>query len=296
MSSRTQVYLFALLFILFGAGLTAYKSQTLGLPLTPGQLDTVWVIEARVTFTPLPDSSIQATLALPNVDESYALLSESFSSSGFGFDTEILPSGQRRVVWTKRHGKGQQQLYYRLHIAEVSGNPTQHIPPPAEVPDSPEWMNAERDVALSLIARAPELSADTESLTRQILLQLNSKQNNDAEFLLQAFPDASKAGLALRLLAETGVHARRIRGLTLESDHLLPDDHHRLDYRTDVDLVGGRRGQGGIYPGWRQPVGGGGDLPVHEQRLCDPSDLQLSRNPVYRGRTYLVDGPVQWIP
>ncbi|MEH6822444.1 MAG: UUP1 family membrane protein [Motiliproteus sp.] len=298
MSSRFQVYLFALIFIVFGASLTVYKSQVLGFPLTPGEDDTVWDIEARVSLDPMPENSIKATLALPNVVEPYALLSESFSSSGFGFDTGTLPSGQRRVVWTKRQGRGQQQLYYRLVIAEVSGQPKQHFPPSAVPVEPPEWLDAERDVALSLIGRATELSADTESLPQQLLLQLNSKQSIDASFLLQAFPDASKAELALRLLAETGIHARRVRGVTLENDRRNVRAEEMIEIWNDeqwifFDPVRARQGQPRNFLGWQR-----GDISLLEVVGGEQSQIRFSmlRNRVPSKQVALQTSERQQVP
>ncbi len=46
-------------------------------------------------------------------------------------------------------------------------------------------------------------------------------------------------------------------------DHLLPDDHPLLDYRTDVHPVGRRGSERGIPPGWRLPAGGSHRLSGH---------------------------------
>ncbi|WP_210395693.1 UUP1 family membrane protein [Motiliproteus sediminis] len=224
MNSRAQVYLFAFIFILLGASLTVYKQQVLGFPLTPGQLDTVWTIEAEVSFDADGDRSIKASLGLPDIAAGYELLSESFSSSGFGFDIVGTATDQRRALWTKRQGNGEQQLYYRLQIAAIQPLELPHLPPQGDDIYLPEWLHAERDVASNLVRRATELSADPASLARQILLLLNS-DDVDADFLRRAYQHSSNAQLAQQLLAHAGQHARLTRGIMLEDDrrNLSPD-------------------------------------------------------------------------
>ncbi|MEH6470226.1 MAG: UUP1 family membrane protein [Halopseudomonas sp.] len=226
MNSRSQVYLFALLFILLGGGLTLYKHNTLGFPLTPGELNTVWTIEASVSFD-AKDDSIKASLALPDLDDQFEFISESFSSSGFGFDSITGTGGQRRVIWTKRNGTGTQQLYYRLQLAEHRGIRAKTTEPPSDdATYQPEWSEAAQGVALNLIRKAEELSADPQSLTKQLLLQLIDSNNPDSTFLRHEHPTATTGDLANKVLAVANIPARLIRGLSLSEDrkNILADE------------------------------------------------------------------------
>ncbi len=196
MNSRSQVYLFALLLILLGSGLTFYKHQSLGFPLTPGQFDTVWTIEATVNFHAQGDS-IKASLALPDLDGQFEFFSESFSSSGFGIDSITEDNGQRRIVWTKRKGSGAQQLYYRLQLVQHEATDLTNLSPPSsDRIDAPEWGKAARGVARKLFDTAEQLSADIPSLTKQLLLLLNDQKNPDAAFLRDTVHSDSSGELA----------------------------------------------------------------------------------------------------
>ena len=217
MNSRSQVYLFALLFILLGGGLTLYKSQSLGFPLTPGEFDTVWTIEASVEFK-AEGGSIKTSLALPDLGDQFEFISESFSASGFGFDSINETNGQRRVVWTKRSGKGVQRLYYRLQLVERDGRAALSIEPPQQLPLEPEWSDAAREVALSLDNQAEQLSADTSSRVVQLLQLLNNPDHPDSRFLQHERPNDSTAELAFKVLSQAQIPARLIRGLSLEQD------------------------------------------------------------------------------
>ncbi|MEH6649218.1 MAG: inactive transglutaminase family protein [Motiliproteus sp.] len=218
MNSRAQVYLFAILLLVLGSGLTFYKHNSLGFPLTPGELDQVWTIEASVNFDAKGDS-IKANLALPDLGGEFEFISESFSSSGFGFDSITEDNGQRRVVWTKRKGNGNQQLYYRLQLVQhEDANRTDKEPPFDEELTAPEWSEAAQGVAQSLIKKAEELSADIPSLTKQLLLQLNDPKSADASFLHDELPNDTTGDLAIKVLTEANIPARQIRGLALVED------------------------------------------------------------------------------
>src|SRR5690554_6852991 len=118
MSPKGQVYLFAILFILIGLGLTIYKSTVLQFPLLPDTERKVWDIEAKITFDS-GNTPLTLSLALPAKQQQYRILDEVFASSGYGFTIE--DNHQRRAIWTRREASGPQTLYYRLKITDRSG-------------------------------------------------------------------------------------------------------------------------------------------------------------------------------
>ena len=64
MASKTRIGIIAGTLIIFGLGVTLYKSITLGLPLLPEQYRDVWTIESKVTFEP-SKGPVEVTLTLP---------------------------------------------------------------------------------------------------------------------------------------------------------------------------------------------------------------------------------------
>lgn len=216
MSPKTQVYLFAVLFILIGVGVTLYKSSVLHFPLWPDSDRKVWSIEAKLTFEGT-GQPVRVDLALPVAQQRYTILDEVFASSGYGFSMET--EEQRRAVWTRREVRGLQTLYYKLQATDRLDDE----PMPGDLKFSlettpPLWSAAERVAAEGLIRSAKNLSSDNRSFTLQLLKTLNDRTGSqDANLLFQASKGESKAELALKLLAEAEVPSHMVRGIRLEN-------------------------------------------------------------------------------
>jgi len=215
MSSRAQVYLLALVFIASGLGLTLYKNVALNFPLSPGSLTRVWEIEAKVTFWAKPQT-ITVDLALPQSQDGYQIIDETFASSGYGFD--IRKKGtQRRANWTRREAGGQQTLYYKLKIAHQKASPVPSEPPQASpIPDKLIWSPAQEAIAATLITQAHALSADPSSFATQLLKQLGQHESiKGSQSLNDPHHRVSAANLALQLLTRAGVVSHIVRGISL---------------------------------------------------------------------------------
>lgn len=216
MSSRTQVYLFAALFILTGIGTTLYKHFALHFPLLPGSVRTVWDIEAKLSFTATGEP-VTVNLALPETQAGFEILDESFASSGYGFNIGGTPV-QRRAVWTGRAAQGEQTLYYKLQLTR---RPTPGVAagPPPEFDISvtkPEWTPVQATAATGVINQARALSSSPASFTVQLLKLLADRNHyQDANLLFESSKNTSRANLTLKLLAEAGIPAHMVRGIRL---------------------------------------------------------------------------------
>ena len=215
MSSRTQVYLLAFIFISSGIGLTLYKHLALHFPLSPGSLTRVWEIEAKVTFL-AEQQAISVDLALPQSQQGYQIINETFASSGYGFD--IRHDGERRrALWTQRQASGQQTLYYQLKVAQQLTSPT--LPSEQQAPlilDKVIWSPAQESTAATLINQAHKLSAGPDSFATQLLKQLQKNETLKGNHSLNAPRNrVTIANLALQLLARAGLSAHIVRGINL---------------------------------------------------------------------------------
>lgn len=283
MSSRAQVYFMGLLLILLGIGLVIYKSQILGLPIFPGEYETVWTVEAKIEFN-AKNAPVKASLALPKHQSTMEIIDEVFSSSGYGFTIES-NTLHRRAIWTTREAAGKQSLYYKIHAFQLR-HPSASAPPVSydmtednhsndtdgnaqdssvDAP-SPYWSGSRRaavqSAAMSLINKARGLSSDKESFAAQLLTELASDQNNDSILIRSDQNNREYVSIALDLLSLAGIPARIIRGLYLE------DDRHRLP---PVNLIE-------IYndTGWVvfDPVSGSKGLP-HNFLIWQRGDISL---------------------
>ncbi len=215
MSSRAQVYLLALVFISTGIGLTLYKNLALNFPLSPGSLTRVWDIEAKITFWATPQP-VTVDLALPQSQDSYQILDETFASSGYGFDIRS-EDEQRRAVWTRREAGGKQTLYYKLKIARQGENALKTEPPTASpVADKLIWTPAQEATATTLIAQARAISADPNSFATQLLKLLKQHEGiKGSHSLNDPSNRVSPVNLALQLFRRAGVVSHNVRGISL---------------------------------------------------------------------------------
>ena len=232
MSPKGQVYLFAIIFALIGLFLTVYKSSFLHFPLFPSEERKVWNIEAKITFEG-NGQPIAVNLALPETQQQFSILDEVFASSGYGFAMQ--DSGNRRASWTQNSVRGPQTLYYKLEVTDrldpvdaVTTPPTNDIVPPI-------WSPVEEVAAASLVRTAKELSANPTSLAQQLLIMMTGQNiTQDAQLLYESGTSQSTAQLAVKLLAQAGIHARMIRGIYLE-DRLYNHSPNELIEIYDTD-------------------------------------------------------------
>ncbi len=217
MTSRNQIYLISSVLIFIGLGLTLYKYFFLYFPLTPGSVRTVWNVEAKITFD--ADSQlVSANLALPSKQSGYEILDETFASSGYVFNIES-QGEQRRAIWSEDKASGQQNLYYSLQVTprlDTTANRSTSIASPHRHVSKPVWQPAQREAAQSIIELAKDNATTKDAFTQELLKILSGNQHaDDTRVLFSADGNLSTAGIALKLLAEAGIHAHILRGVQL---------------------------------------------------------------------------------
>lgn len=219
MTSRSKIYLFAFILVSIGLGLTLYKNLALHFPLFPGSVRTVWNVEAKITFKPLANSPITADLALPDIQNGYDILDETFGSSGYHFSI-IEENEQRRAIWTQPYANDEQILYYKLQVtARGDGTGLAEVPHdfPVDI-TKPDWTQAESTAALSIIERVRDIASTPQAFTAVLLAALTGDQpEQDVRLLLVSNPKKSLADIALKLLAEAEIPAHMIRGVKLRN-------------------------------------------------------------------------------
>lgn len=235
MSPRAQGYILGLLLLLAGIGLVSYKSLMLELPVTPGDYQTIWTIEAKVAFQAQAEP-VKVSLALPKTQSNMEVLDEIFSSSGYGFTVEET-DGHERAIWTTRRAAGPQTLYYKLDVYRQPGRAQITLPDmPPEV-RIPNWVGtrraAVRAAADALIAKSWENSADRTTFVTQIIRAFNDPENNDARLIRSSLEEQSRVSMLLDLLAAAEIPAHILRGIYLE------DDRSRLSPAPLIEIYDG---------------------------------------------------------
>jgi hypothetical protein len=212
MSSRSVLSL--LVFVLIAAGLTLgwLRHTYLNIPLWPGEMKPVWLIEARIDFN-AHGRPVLVSLDLPDQPPGFRTVSEQAASPGYGF--AILPeSSGRRGEWTKRHAEGKQTLYYKVQMVRDTSAVRAPVTPVQAEARLVIWNETQTTAAKQLLSQAHERSSSPTSFARELIRQLNAAEpDQNASLLLTEY---SLPDLLMRLLNHAGIPARLSLGLELE--------------------------------------------------------------------------------
>jgi hypothetical protein len=250
-----HLYLLAGLLATVALATFAYKALVLGFPLLPDARSEFWNLEVSMEFTPW-DEPVQVSLQIPESSSRFAIMDENFISRGYGLMTRRTDSG-RQVVWSSRMDEGEKTLYYRARIRRLPAGVVGVQPPPPEV-GAPELDEVSGPVADAIIEEVRARSADTESLTRELLARLHRPQpDENVALLLGEAPTGLRAmSVAARLLVRAGIPARVVHGIRLQQQRQVLAPVHWLEVLIE-DRWWGFVGAAGdsvpdeFFPWWR---------------------------------------------
>jgi hypothetical protein len=172
MRARLKLYALALLLLITGIGLTAYKHLEMGFPLLPDVEQPVWTIEAQIDFRAQGKPAI-VSFALPQSPPNMVIIHEDFASPNYGF-TETATTLERRGQWSKRDPVGNQTVYYRMEVYEKQGANLDIGSDNPVAPLKPEFDEPFKTAALTLLEEVRSRSANAETFTSELLNALNA--------------------------------------------------------------------------------------------------------------------------
>ena len=211
MTSRVPFYILISLLIIAGLGLSMYRHDVYGVPWTPGEERAVWEVEARVQFDAVGDP-VQVKMATPETQEGFTLIDESTSSPP-GYSVLIHDTKEgHQADWATRTAMGKQVLYYKTQLLVDNQAQYKEIPPKGE-PAAVSLSNPQQTAATALLTQARNLSANNTTFARELIRQLQDKQNQNASVLLDSM---SPQEAITSLLSLEGIHSRIVSGLKLE--------------------------------------------------------------------------------
>ena len=219
MSSKYQIGIFVVLLVTIGLGLTIYKAAYLGFPLTPGEKQKIWSVEATIDFIADGDKPVKVSLALPDAQDNYAMIDESSASPDYGASLAVI-NGIRYVEWAKRKASGPQKLYYKLKFYydsrvesdyDIYEKPSNKIAPY-------KFTGSNKLAAESLIKVVKERSADDVSFTSSLIYLFNSAEpfQNVKMLLGEKASVQTKLEMVTRILSVEQIPFRVIKGLYLK--------------------------------------------------------------------------------
>ncbi|NQX88441.1 MAG: inactive transglutaminase family protein [Halioglobus sp.] len=214
MSQNRTFYAILFALALTGVALAILRHLTTGIPLLPGQEQSVWLVEARIDFD-AEGGPVTASFALPEMElPGFDLFEEQSASPGYGF--AILTSGRaRRAEWTKRDALGEQSLYYSAQLVESLRDEDTHVNDPVDRGRrQSDWEGPQELAATEVLDDARERSSSARSLSREVIKQLNSEASQNAALLRSS--TAERAELLMLLLERADIPTRLAKGLYLE--------------------------------------------------------------------------------
>ncbi len=214
---KNHIYFLVLFLVLSGIGLFLYKVLVMGFPMVPGTESLAWSIEAHVSFK-TKNEPVKVTLFVPNNNEYFSIVSENFISRGYGFNT-LVNGENREAVWSIRNARGVHNLYYRAKLRKKS---SYSFDRDHTFPDIKEniFKGVYATAAKAVIAEIREKSADMNSFVSELLKYIRAYNGNENMALLLNRKEniTNRMSLAVGLLAQAGIPARVVNGISLKKD------------------------------------------------------------------------------
>jgi hypothetical protein len=199
-------------------GLFLYKALVLRFPVTPGAEESIWHVEARLTFT-AKGKSTKVRFLIPQNTPSLSVLNESFISRGYGLTTKKV-GPNRQATWSTRKATGRQTLYYRSVVRRVETRESLEAEKEPTLID-PGFKGSFLEAVESLIGAISEQSADLDSFVTELLRHLREGQSEENVRLLLGRDASTEMAIetAVRVLAQARVAARSVHGILLEAEN-----------------------------------------------------------------------------
>lgn len=209
----------ALVLIIVGLGVAAWKIEVFGYPLKPAKTDISWSVQARIELRP-GTGPVKVSLELPSQSPGLGRLQEDFISRGFGLSVQE-ERWSREATWAVRRTSGRQTLYYRGIFYPDPGR--RDFAPRPLYPEVPQLEEPFATALAALIDDVRRQSADISSFTSEMLARINDPSPSEEMRLFLNSPEyrGNRVRIARTLLAGARIPTEQVNGL-----HLVDSDRH----------------------------------------------------------------------
>lgn len=213
MTHRVQLIALVALLLVGGIASVLYKHFALGFPINPAELETVWTVEAKISFRGNGDP-ITVRLRLPDSVRPPITTAEPLQGD---YRFSIMDQDGMRLARWRADGSTEEQVL-RLRFTD---KPDQHPAPDApesdpQFTDLPEALASEAD---ALLAQLIDDELSHEAVVARVLTTVNVANNSSVLALLGSDRSRlAKVNLAVDLLRRSGVHAQPVRAIQLLDD------------------------------------------------------------------------------
>jgi len=236
MSSVRQIQFLVALLVSLGVGAVAYKHLVLGFPLFTNDKETIWNLEAKITFDAVnPD--VKVMINLPDANPDRKILFSEVLSPGYQFEF-LKQSGVDYGMWSAQNVTGEQTIYIRSQTY-FTGGQSQATGPDQQL-ISMVWKDGAIKAAQQLLDSIEKQtdkeqvnnseSSDTHDRIRAIGHALNRVSDINADALLKEYSKGKGRHWVLaQLLTLDGFDARLAQGVLLEDKRRKQNIHHFIE-------------------------------------------------------------------
>jgi hypothetical protein len=216
LSRNRQWLVLALLLIILGSLILAYKHVRLGFPLLPDLQSEAWSIQARVHLEPR-SGPVRASLILPSRPTGFTVSEENFISRGFGLTLEE-DAFWRQANWAIRRMRGPTTLYYRATV--IRDTRARSFAPRPEYPPVPELEEPFATALKDIITEVRAQSADIESFAAAMMARMTGQQNDEDTrlFLSSVESPLDRVRVVQTLLAGARIPTLQVHGVRFDQD------------------------------------------------------------------------------
>lgn len=226
MSSVRQIQFLVTLLVVMGMSAVSYKHFALGFPLFSNDKETVWNLEAKITFDAIaPD--VKVIVNLPDSNPDRKVLFSEVLSPGYEFEVSK-QSGLDYGLWSGQNVVGEQTIYIRSQTY-FTGGESQAVESDQK-PVGLVWQKGALIAAQALLDSIKGQALDAPDRIKAIGHALNRVSDNNATVLLQEYSEnKGRHWVMAQLLTLDGFDARLAQGILLEDKRRKQKAHHFIE-------------------------------------------------------------------
>lgn len=215
MKKRSQIVVLIIILMTLGISAALYKHLALGFQFIPGGTETIWKVEAKITYV-ADGGPVKVSLALPMRKDQQKRIEAQNVAVDYSYRL-IQNDGVRYAVWTRGKAEGEQTIFAQASFFFES-NQIDHIPDDLSIEPTSPLDEKQYQAALAVIQQAQAASADSLSTAMNIIAMFDADEpsdnvqliSGDARYRHEVFEQVSK------VLAIAEIPSRMVRGLRLQ--------------------------------------------------------------------------------
>ncbi len=216
-SITTHLKILITLLTALGLFTIIYERYVLEIPFTEEQRESLWTIDAKLTFYVPANQPVTAKFYTPSDLKTYTKQSEALiADKEYGRNIEVDQYGNRRAHYSVRRARGTETLYYRLVL-----NPY-YLQDEGKTPQGKMYRNpipleeAKQLAADALVKRIRSRSSNTVTFISEAIKEVNSQDNELVATLLDGDDSlVNRVDLIEILLSQAHIPIERVNTLQM---------------------------------------------------------------------------------